>query len=642
MRMRLGAVATFVAALLLTCGTARATVATVGPNGTILLDGVPFFPIGIVHVSWIGDRNGEKTTPDLILAADAGFNVFHPTVDNRPSMEGMFDVASARGVHVIAEIPLPANGPDAFVNRWKDHPAIIAWNVADDFNTPYTGPAYNHPPAEIDALHQHIHDLAPGDLTFGSGGSYPGFRIQEFVGTMDVMGFQSYPLGAQNHPDEYALQENVDSFDWVRDELAGTGQAWLATPQAYRWDGSRYPTPREARNFLYGPLLRGAKGILWYAMWEGADRHLPTAAPALWADLRRQNAEVKSLVPFLLHGTRTELVTGDPRVHATSWRLANQLVVVVLSTLRAGARTVALPLPAGAGDTAHALFPDRGDVGMTVAGGQLVGDVAPEAVHAYVVDIGVPGNQSPQPAIDVTPAGVAFGAPATFDGSGSADPDGTVVAWEWDFGDGTLAAGASVQHTWTAPGTYVVRLTVRDDDGAPRTLVVEQAVGITSLCAPAPRAGCRQGTSTLTVKDPGGASRRALAWTWKRGAVALPELGDPTATAEYALCVYDAGGLAIATGTRPGATWTARGTSGFRLRDPAGFPGGITQAKLVAAASPKGSLSAKGKGVRLPAPALPLAPPVTAQLVGSAGTTCWEGVYGAGARSTATLFKGKD
>ncbi len=640
MRMRFGAVATMVAIALLTCGTARATVATVGSNGTVLLDGEPFFPIGIVHVSWIGDRNGEKTTPDLILAADAGFNLFHPTVDNRPSMEGMFDVAEARGMRIIAEIPLPATGPDAFVNRWKDHPAIIAWNVADDFNTPYTGPAYNHPPAEVQALHEHIHDLAPDDVTFGSGGSYPGFRIQEFVGTMDVMGFQSYPLGAQNNPDEYALQENVDSFDWVRDQLAGTGQSWLATPQAYRWDGGRYPTPREARNFLHAALIRGANGILWYAMWEGADRHLPTVAPALWSDLRRQNAEVQSLVAFLLHGTRTELVTGDPRVHATSWQLANQVAVVVLSTLRTGTRSVDLDLPAGVDGVAHALFPDRPEGGMTVAGGDLVGTIGPEEVHAYVLDVTVPGNQSPQPVID-GPASVAFGEAATFDGASSTDADGTVVSWEWDFGDGTLASGSSVQHTWSAPGTYVVRLTVRDDDGAPSTLVVQQAVGVTSLCALTPRAGCRTGTSTLTVKDPGVASRRALGWTWKRGAASLAELGDPTAATDYALCVYDADGLALATGMRAGATWSASGATGFRLRNPSGFPGGITTAKLVAGAAPKGKLTVKGKGARLPA-GLPLAVPVTAQLVTSSGATCWEGTYDAGARSTPTSFKGKN
>lgn len=54
----------------------------------------------------------------------------------------------------------------------------------------------------------------------------------------------------------------------------------------------------------------------------------------------------------------------------------------------------------------------------------------------------------------------------TFDGSSSADPDGTVVGYDWDFGDGQSASGASVQHTYGEAGSYLATLTVTDDDGA--------------------------------------------------------------------------------------------------------------------------------------------------------------------------------
>ena len=55
---------------------------------------------------------------------------------------------------------------------------------------------------------------------------------------------------------------------------------------------------------------------------------------------------------------------------------------------------------------------------------------------------------------------------ARFDGHASSDEDGEVVAWEWDFGDGTQAEGAEVEHTWEEPGTYSVTLWVTDDAGA--------------------------------------------------------------------------------------------------------------------------------------------------------------------------------
>lgn len=55
--------------------------------------------------------------------------------------------------------------------------------------------------------------------------------------------------------------------------------------------------------------------------------------------------------------------------------------------------------------------------------------------------------------------------PAQFNGSGSNDLDGSIVSYEWDFGDGTNATGVSPTHIYTAAGTYTVTLTVVDDDG---------------------------------------------------------------------------------------------------------------------------------------------------------------------------------
>jgi PKD repeat protein len=53
----------------------------------------------------------------------------------------------------------------------------------------------------------------------------------------------------------------------------------------------------------------------------------------------------------------------------------------------------------------------------------------------------------------------------TFNASASYDPDGTVVSYEWDFGDGTRGTGVIANHTYTNPGTYTVTLTVKDAAG---------------------------------------------------------------------------------------------------------------------------------------------------------------------------------
>jgi len=53
-----------------------------------------------------------------------------------------------------------------------------------------------------------------------------------------------------------------------------------------------------------------------------------------------------------------------------------------------------------------------------------------------------------------------------FDGSASYDPDGRVVGWNWDFGDGYTAEGPMVQHPFLTRGTFDVVLTVADQMGA--------------------------------------------------------------------------------------------------------------------------------------------------------------------------------
>jgi len=54
----------------------------------------------------------------------------------------------------------------------------------------------------------------------------------------------------------------------------------------------------------------------------------------------------------------------------------------------------------------------------------------------------------------------------SLNGSASYDPDGTIVSYDWDFGDNTTGTGVLAPHTYTAEGIYEVNLTVTDDSSA--------------------------------------------------------------------------------------------------------------------------------------------------------------------------------
>jgi len=78
-------------------------------------------------------------------------------------------------------------------------------------------------------------------------------------------------------------------------------------------------------------------------------------------------------------------------------------------------------------------------------------------------------NQPPTASFTFSPMSPQVGATVSFDGSGSHDPDGSIVSYTWELGDGGTGSGPSVSHTYTGAGTYTARLTVTDDDGATAT-----------------------------------------------------------------------------------------------------------------------------------------------------------------------------
>jgi PKD repeat protein len=90
------------------------------------------------------------------------------------------------------------------------------------------------------------------------------------------------------------------------------------------------------------------------------------------------------------------------------------------------------------------------------------------------VDVDAVPNLPPT-AVDDGPWEGTASVEMTFDGSASFDPDGTIVSWEWTFGDGATGSGSTVTHTYAAPGSYWVTLTVTDDLGG-KDFVFDQAV----------------------------------------------------------------------------------------------------------------------------------------------------------------------
>ncbi len=138
----------------------------------------------------------------------------------------------------------------------------------------------------------------------------------------------------------------------------------------------------------------------------------------------------------------------------------------------------------------------------------------------------------------------------------ASDPDGEVVRAEWDFGDGEVAEGFEVAHTFSAPGSYLVELTVYDDRGA--TAVAEAFIEVKAAAPNLPpkvrlRARKKTGWAPLVVtftaraRDPEG-GKLSYAWDFGDGATAeggkkVEHLYSEAGVYTARVTVTDAGGL---------------------------------------------------------------------------------------------------
>jgi len=88
--------------------------------------------------------------------------------------------------------------------------------------------------------------------------------------------------------------------------------------------------------------------------------------------------------------------------------------------------------------------------------------------------------------------------------------DGQIVSWRWDFGDGTTSTEQNPKKKYTQPGTFKVKLTVRDNDGAEST--VEKTITVKPSGRPVvgvfPNPARESATFTFTL--PAGATSGTL------------------------------------------------------------------------------------------------------------------------------------
>lgn len=230
-----------------------------------IVDGKPFFPIGVFML--------QITRETLLEIKQGAFNCIMPYI--RPTKEQM-DLAHSLGLKVIYAINEGWYGTRAcakdiaspedelswvkdHVNRFKDHPALLAWYLYDELGVELRD--------RLIARRNLVAELDPGHPTYVA--LYQIDDFPAYVGSFDIFGGDPYPICQTGNPPISQVTEHTR----LAREAACGGAMWQI-PQLFDWGNyrkkdapnTRPPTFDEFRNMAWQFVAEGAMGLVPYAI----------------------------------------------------------------------------------------------------------------------------------------------------------------------------------------------------------------------------------------------------------------------------------------------------------------------------------------------------------------------------------------
>ncbi len=514
--------------------------AVVGENANIALAQDPLSPMGKVL-----RMNSDGTAPsDNPFYGNSSWNPYVYTYGHR----NMFGLA----FHPVTSRPyVTENGPNCNdeINLLPDligSRRNFGWGPSQTCATPPPAPNNTNQdgPNPVLPIKWWATTICPTNAAIYGGPYFPAFRGDLFMGDCNTHTFHRLHL----LPPTYDTVES-DTPLWVAPdmildvEVGLDGAIWITTPSTiYRyWDSGRPPVASFTADS--NPTTVGAVVTFNASASYDPDGRIISYA---WefGDLTRGNNQVTShsytsanTYNVTLTVTDNESFTATAYVHVVvgpappgpQWPVARFAypspvdpgIPVTFNastssdsdgTIESYAWDFGDSSPTGSGVIETHTYAVRGiyTVTLNVTDNTSLSSIA---THQVVVDI------SPRAAFLFAPAAIYIGVAVTFNGSTSTDSDGTIVTYNWTFGDGANVTGPVVTHAYGSKGTFTASLVVVDDAGLSNQTtatidVRNRAPQMSSSPGLGPvtvNTGATQ-TFTVTGSDPDG---DALTYIWR-------------------------------------------------------------------------------------------------------------------------------
>jgi hypothetical protein len=365
-------------------------------NNAAIVDGKPFFPLGLYTGARPASDDAIKALDEI---ADSPFNTIMNYGVNEASIQQIrryLDAVDERGLKIIYSIKDFYRGTKYYprkvghysgeeemtrgvISTFRNHPAILAWYLNDEL-----------PPEYIPRLarrYRTVKRLDPNHPAWIV--LYQVNELKSYLKTTDVIGADPYPI--PHRPIGMAGE-----WTQLARKAVGPKRAVWMVPQAhntslYRKDGAKYagPTFDEMRCMAYQCLVHGANGLIFYSFFDL--KRDPLGFESRWADVKNLGAEIKSLIPVLLSADeppKVQLSSGVRQIHFSAKRHGGKLYILAVNASREE-QDAEFTISAEVKE-AKVLFKNRS---LSVEKYRLTDKFQPIAVHVYeivVMSVGSP------------------------------------------------------------------------------------------------------------------------------------------------------------------------------------------------------------------------------------------------------------